>query len=160
AGPASRYGARRSRRCPDPAGRGMRRAVRSSSLARHRARSGALAAAGMVAALVGCMPLYAPLVHENPAVATGSHLDDSSTVVLDGGRPRLMLSLVPGDSMPADGAWLAVQWFGPSNTLLASDSQWVDGGDPQALVFELPADVSVEPGEWRAVVSLDGVLLR
>src|SRR5690606_32694753 len=74
--------------------------------------------------------------------------------------PRLMLSLVPGDSMPADGAWLAVQWFGPSNTLLASDSLWVDGGDPQTLVFELPADVTAVPGAWRAVVSLASVLLR
>jgi hypothetical protein len=27
-------------------------------------------------------------------------------------------------------------------------------------VFDLPDDVEVVPGEWRAVVSVDGVLLR
>lgn len=73
-----------------------------------------------------------------------------------------MLSLSSTSSADSEqpGAWLAVQWFGPSGRQAASESQWLEGErSGRSFTFELPADVVVVPGEWRAVASLDAVVL-
>ena len=122
--------------------------------------AGATALVVLAAVLVSCMPLYVPPVPEAPSVAVGARLSEASELTAAGGRPRLTLTLVPGDALVSSGAWLAVQWYGPANTQAASDSVWVEGREPSVHAFELPPDVEVVQGEWRAVVSLDGVLLR
>lgn len=114
----------------------------------------------VVAAVTACMPLYVPLVPEAPSVPTGARVTDSSTLSIVAGRPRLELSMLPGDTLSEGGAWLAVQWYDPANTLVASDSVWVEGSEPSEHAFALPSDVEPLQGEWRAVVSLGGVLLR
>ncbi|MEM7735434.1 MAG: hypothetical protein AAF267_06545 [Deinococcota bacterium] len=57
--------------------------------------------------------------------------------------------------------WLAVQWFAPDNTQVASASQWLTPNrDPQEIRFRLPADISVTDGDWRAVVSFQNRVAR
>ena len=125
-----------------------------------RATVAAALATVVVVAFTACMPLYVPLVPEAPSVPTGARVTDASSLAIVAGRPRLELNLVPGDALPGGGAWLAVQWYGPANTLVASDSVWVEGSDASVHVFDLPPDVEVSAGEWRALVSLEGTLLR
>lgn len=127
---------------------------------KRRLPTGAACVVALVAVLAACMPLYVPPVPQAPSVPVGARLGDASDLMTTAGRPRLALTLVPGDVLSDSGAWLAVQWYGPANTQLASDSVWVEGSEPSEHVFDLPADVEVVPGEWRAVVSLDGLLLR
>lgn len=130
----------------------------AARVGRSRVASGVLTVLTLV--LASCMPLYVPLVPEPPSVPTGARVTDESSLDLTDARPRLAVTVVPGDSLPPGGAWLAVQWFGPANTQVASDSVWVEGSALAVHAFVLPLDVEVVPGEWRALVSLDGVLLR
>lgn len=116
----------------------------------------------LLVALGACRPLYVPLVPDDaPEPAQRTRLADRSTLTAENGRP--LLTLVVGKLAPeaAEGDWLAVQWYGPSGALAASESRWVDAASEGAeLIFELPPDVDTAPGEWRAVVSLGGYVLR
>jgi hypothetical protein len=143
---------------------------------RGRGRAARVAVGLVVAlgALSACRPLYIPLVPDAPEAPSALRLADDSELTIVDGRPRLELSLdAPGAAGVAEGVWLNVQWFGPSGRQAASGSVWIEArGDTPAtaaatatapaaaLVFDLPDDVEVVPGEWRAVVSVDGVLLR
>lgn len=122
----------------------------------------ALLALAFGASLGACRPLYVPLVPDDaPQPVARTRLAAESELRLVAGRP--LLRLVVADIAPEsrDGDWLAVQWFGPSGRLEASESQWLDASsEGAALSFELPADVTVMPGEWRAVASLGGFVLR
>lgn len=122
-----------------------------------------LLAAGLLAALAGCTPLYVPLVPEAPPVPAVARLSDASRLELVEGRPRLVLGLAAAGATALEqgGAWLDVQWFAPAGAQAASESVWLmSAGNAEELTFDLPADVLVVPGEWRAVVSLDGMVLR
>ena len=120
----------------------------------------AVAIATLVA-LAGCRPLYIPLVPDPQAAPTATRLSDGSQLAVVAGRPRLVIGFAASGQSAQDGAWLDVQWFGPSGAQAASESLWLDGTSPlQQLVFELPVDVEIVQGEWRAVLSLDGILLR
>lgn len=141
-------------------------------------RGTAWAAALLVSAavLTGCRPLYIPLVPEAPRQAQMLRLGTDSQLEVVAGRPRLTLNLTTAagsetdggasdattaPESPADGAWLDVQWFGPTGAQAASESQWFQpGAAPQVLIFSLPADIDAVAGEWRAVVSTSGRLLR
>jgi len=125
-----------------------------------------LGAALLVLALVGslsaCRPLYVPLVPDDaPLPVARTRLAADSELVLVNGRPSLTLvvaALAPG---AAAGGWLAVQWFGPSGRLEASESRWLDAaGEGMSLNFVLPPDIALAQGEWRAVASLGGFVLR
>ncbi len=71
----------------------------------------------------------------------------------------LTLLLTAQDVPEAD--WLAVQWFAPDNSQVASASQWLTPNrNPQDLRFRLPADVAVTDGDWRAVVSFQNRVAR
>lgn len=114
-------------------------------------------------ALAGCRPLYIPLVPDAPPAPTAVRLAADSHLAVVAGRPSLVLSLTATGTAAQvqDGAWLDVQWFGPSGRQAASESLWLDGErSGEDFTVELPADVVVVPGEWRAVVSMDGVVLR
>lgn len=115
----------------------------------------------VLAGLVACQPLYVPLVPTAPDVELPATLADDGTLSLAAGRPRLQVSLASLPAGQAAGGWLAVQWFGPAGAQAASDARWVDEDSVGAvLTFDLPADIAVTPGEWRAIVSLEGMLLR
>jgi hypothetical protein len=114
--------------------------------------------------LTACQPLYIPLVPDAPEAPTALRLSSDSSLDVVAGRPRLTLSIDSTDAaLVSLGVWLNVQWFGPSGRQAASGSLWLEGPPSErtkVVVFVLPADVAVVSGEWRAVVSVDGVLLR
>ena len=127
---------------------------------------GAVSAAVVVAALAllgGCRPLYIPLVPAGQEAPSAVRLSEGSHLEVVDGRPRLTVSFAAtGAALAAlDGAWMNVQWFRPSGAQAASEAVWLDEQAlVEELVFELPVDVDPVAGEWRAVVSLDGMLLR
>lgn len=142
-----------------PARLSGRRAA-SSSLSR---RAGALLFTALAATgLGGCRPLYVPLVPDDaPAPVARTQLAAESELLLVGGRPSLSLIVTSVAAEAAEGDWLAVQWFGPSGALAASDSRWLDASsEGTTFTFELPPDVELASGEWRAVSSLGGFVLR
>lgn len=112
--------------------------------------------------LGACRPLYVPLVPDDapePVARTSLAADSSLTVAA--GRPVLALTLTTVAPAAADGEWLAVQWFGPSGSLAASESRWIDASSVGSeVMIELPPDVVAAQGEWRAIVSLGGAVLR
>ncbi len=116
--------------------------------------------APLLALLLGlgaCTPLYVPPVPERVPVHEVAQLGDASALRLRDGVLTLHVVL---DRIP-DAGWLAVQWFAPDGTEVASDSVWVapaNVGEGRTLV--LPPRVSPSAGEWRAVVSLRGEVLR
>ncbi|MBX3139955.1 MAG: hypothetical protein KF875_04345 [Trueperaceae bacterium] len=121
------------------------------------ARTVGTAAALALIGLTACRPLYFPPVPSDrlPEPSPVRLSSESGLTVGVGGRPTLDVEVV---DLPAAG-WLAVQWFGPKGSEVASESAWLEPDAPSAE-FVLPADVSPVSGEWRAVVSFGGRLLR
>lgn len=112
---------------------------------------------GVLALLGACRPLYLPPVPQAPPFVAGPRVAAGQALMAPGQRPRLKLELAD----VGQAGWLAVQWLGPSGRELASESVWLDPAQPPLVAqFVLPADVALVSGEWRAVVSLEGVLLR
>lgn len=113
-------------------------------------------------ALAGCTPLYVPLVPDDaPEPVARTRLAAESRLELTAGRPHLTLTVLAVAPESAEGDWLAVQWYGPSGALAASESRWIDLASVGAsLEFVLPPDVEATRGEWRAVTSLAGSVLR
>lgn len=107
--------------------------------------------------LTACRPLYFPPVPNDglPEPSPVRLSSESGLTVGADGRPTLR-AVVVGLS---GAGWLAVQWFGPKGSEVASESAWLEPDAPSAE-FVLPADVSPASGEWRAVVSFGGRLLR
>lgn len=110
-------------------------------------------------ALAACRPLYLPLIPDPPPYESGVRVASFQAEPDSTGRPRLELSLTD----LKEAGWLAVQWLAPSGREMASESSWVEPveeGVTPLTVFVLPDDISLTPGEWRAVVSINGQLLR
>lgn len=127
-----------------------------------RRRRGAAAFAACALWLAGCTPLYVPpvpdLLAPEPAwrIAGDAHLE-VVTVAEAGTRLRLEASFA---SVAAPG-WVAVQWFGPVGTERASAATWVTDADVgRGFVWWSPPDLELAPGAWRALVSVDGRVLR
>ncbi len=108
-------------------------------------------------ALSGCRPLYLPPVPNDglPEPHPVRLSSESGLTLGQGGRPTLVVDVI---DLPSAG-WLAVQWFGPKGSEVASESAWLEQ-DAARAEFVLPADVDLVGGEWRAVVSFGGRLLR
>lgn len=107
--------------------------------------------------LGGCAFSYIPLIPEAHVSEPPLELRSPDGLVLAGDTLRLSVQLL---NQQQEG-WLAVQWYGPGNREVASDSLWVrpdDAGRVHHLY--LPGDVALRPGQWRAVVSFAGQLLR
>lgn len=121
-----------------------------------------VAAALAVAAAGGCTPLFvppvpAPVVAAAPAWRLAGDAALRATDV--GGRWRLRLR-VRFDEVPAAG-WVAVQWFGPAGGERASAALRVAPEDVgRVFALDLPADVALVPGPWRALLSVDGRVVR
>jgi hypothetical protein len=121
-------------------------------------------AALCVALVAACAPLFLPPIPVDtlaPRPAWRVAGDAELRVVRDGVgtaawlRLRLRFDEVPG------AAWVAVQWFGPAGGERASGSVWVAPDDVgRTLTWDTPPDLPLTPGAWRAVVSVDGQLLR
>lgn len=107
--------------------------------------------------LTACRPLYIPAIPDDipftPRVSAstdgGFHFDAA-------GYPTIELELRD----VAEPGWLAVQWFSPQGSEAASQSVWVEAAAQQSVSFTLPADVALRRGDWRAVLSLNGRLVR
>ena len=107
--------------------------------------------------LTSCTFLYIPPVL--PSQTFEETLDLNGSAGLRTVQDRLELSLTL-KTIPKDG-WLAVQWFGPTNKPLSSDSQWISKEDVGfSALYTLPGKHPLAAGDWRAVVSFEGKLLR
>lgn len=107
--------------------------------------------------LGGCAFSYIPLIPEAHIPQAPLELRSPAGLVHEDGTLRLGVQLL---NQQQEG-WLAVQWFGPKNREVASDSFWVRPEDADRVYYlHLPGDVTLEPGQWRAVVSFGGQLLR
>lgn len=110
--------------------------------------------AGLLA-LSSCQPLYIPPVPAPLELPERLVLDAHGEI--DDERPRIVIELL---NVPNEG-WLAVQWFGPANRELASESAWVTPADENSiLILRLPAEVEALEGRWRAVLSMNERVLR
>lgn len=104
----------------------------------------------------GCQPLYLPPVPAPLELPARFELTGSSALLQEG-RPALRLLL---GRVPQEG-WLAVQWFAPDNREAASESVWVAPGMEGTVVHvTLPPDIESTDGRWRAVLSLEGEVVR
>jgi hypothetical protein len=107
--------------------------------------------------LGGCAFSYIPLIPEAHVSEPPLELRSPEGLVLAGDTLRLSVQLL---NQQQEG-WLAVQWYGPGNREVASDSLWVRPDDTGRVHhLYLPGDVTLRPGQWRAVVSFAGQLLR
>jgi hypothetical protein len=110
--------------------------------------------------VVACSPLYLPPQPSDallPAPRFRVHGDTALEVLRSpaGLRVTLVLSEVP------EPGWLAVQWFGPSGGVRASESLWLTPADADTRPsLTTPPHLELTPGEWRAVVSWDGSVVR
>lgn len=117
---------------------------------------------GAALALVGCTPLFVPPVPNDAIVAAptwrlAGDAELRATVVA--GDPRLRVRF-RFEAIAAD-AWVSVQWFGPAGGERASAAVWVARGDEgRSFAVDLPDDVATPPGAWRALISVDGRVLR
>lgn len=106
--------------------------------------------------LSSCTPLYLPPIPAKIQVEKITSLNYSDGLGLNDGKLALTLKLY---SVSKDG-WLSVQWFGPDNLELSSDSKWITIDDEgETLVFLLDED-KPNAGLWRVIVSFDNELLR
>jgi len=119
-----------------------------------------LAAAGLV--LSACMPLFVPPVPNDALVAAPAWRlagDAELRATVWEGEPRLRVRF-RFEAVATD-AWVAVQWFGPTGGERASVAVWVAHGDEgRPFAVDLPDDVAISPGPWRALISVDGRVLR
>jgi hypothetical protein len=111
----------------------------------------------VLVSLESCRPLYLSPVPRLTTVTKRLVIDSSSRIIVRQGRPALEIVV---KSVPNPG-WLALQWFGPDNRLVASVSIWVnedDGGVTRILL--LPSGVPVIVGEWRVLAVFGDRVVR
>jgi hypothetical protein len=119
-----------------------------------------LATAG--ATLSACAPLFVPPVPTDALVAApawrlAGDAELRVAAFADGPRLRVRFAF---EAVAVD-AWVAVQWFGPAGGERASAAVWVARADVgRTFAVDLPADVAIEPGPWRALISVEGRVLR
>lgn len=107
--------------------------------------------------LVSCRPLYIPAIPEEIPFTPQVRATGESLISFDAaGYPTVELVLRD----VSDSGWLAVQWLAPNGNELASQSVWIEPAAEQRIEFTLPTDVELLGGEWRAVVSINGRLVR
>ena len=128
-----------------------------------RRRSAAVAACLAASlSITACTPLFVPPVPSDALVPapTWRLAGDAAlraSAFDEGPRLRVRFRF---EAIAAD-AWVAVQWFGPSGGERASASVWVTRGDVgRTFALDLPDDVDVTVGAWRALISVDGRVLR
>ncbi len=111
----------------------------------------------IISLLAACRPLYLPPIPDEIPFTTQVRATSASAVSFGaGGYPTIELELRD----VSEPGWLAVQWLTPKGSEAASQSVWVEVAAEQKVSFELPVDVELSGGDWRAVVSLNGRLVR
>ncbi|MEM6428389.1 MAG: hypothetical protein AAF708_04045 [Deinococcota bacterium] len=105
-----------------------------------------------------CTYTYIPPIPRG-RVEPDPSLDLHASAGLQQTAQGLTLLLTAQDVPEAD--WLAVQWFAPDNSQVASASQWLTPNrNPQDVRFRLPTGIAVTDGDWRAVVSFQNRVAR
>lgn len=106
--------------------------------------------------LAACRPLYLP------PLIDGAEPEERARLLLelrlaDENRPLLSVEVL---SVVQDG-WLAIQWFSPGGTEVASASIWLDQESVGLTHLEpLPEDISGQSGEWRVLLSQHSRVIR
>lgn len=139
--------------------------TRGSRTTRRRRSGGAGAVAAVLVCaplLPACTPLFVPPVPDLLAPAPVWRVaGDARLDVVAAGDAGARLRLTASFAAVAAPAWVAVQWFGPVGAERASAATWVTPDDVgRPFVWWSPGDVEVVPGAWRALLSVDGRLLR
>ena len=126
------------------------------------ARTALFVGAAAAGALVACTPLFVPPVPGDalsaaPTWRLAGDAELRASTFLEGPRLRVRFRF---EAVAAD-AWVAVQWFGPAGGERASVAVWVAQADVgRTFAVDLPDDVALEPGAWRALISVEGRVLR
>ena len=84
-------------------------------------------------------------------------IDSSSHIRLYQGSPALEIVI---ESLPKPG-WLTLQWFGPDNREVGSESFWISEEDKGvSRIYILASKVPMLAGRWRVVVSFSNRVVR
>ena len=104
-----------------------------------------------------CKLLYLPPVPSNIMAPKRILIDSSSHIRLYQGSPALEIVI---ESLPKPG-WLTLQWFGPDNREVGSESFWISEEDKGvSRIYILASKVPMLAGRWRVVVSFSNRVVR
>ena len=104
-----------------------------------------------------CKLLYLPPVPSNIIAPKRILINSSSHIRLYQGSPALEIVI---ESLPKPG-WLTLQWFGPDNREVGSESFWISEEDKGvSRIYILASKVPMLAGRWRVVVSFSNRVVR
>ena len=104
-----------------------------------------------------CKLLYLPPVPSNIMAPKRILINSSSHIRLYQGSPALEIVI---ESLPKPG-WLTLQWFGPDNREVGSESFWISEEDKGvSRIYILASKVPMLAGRWRVVVSFSNRVVR
>ena len=104
-----------------------------------------------------CTLLYLPPVPSNIMAPKRILINSSSHIRLYQGSPALEIVI---ESLPKPG-WLTLQWFGPDNREVGSESFWISEEDKGvSRIYILASKVPMLAGRWRVVVSFSNRVVR
>ena len=104
-----------------------------------------------------CKLLYLPPVPSNVIAPKRILINSSSHIRLYQGSPALEIVI---ESLPKPG-WLTLQWFGPDNREVGSESFWISEEDKGvSRIYILASKVPMLAGRWRVVVSFSNRVVR
>ena len=104
-----------------------------------------------------CKLLYLPPVPSNIIAPKRILINSSSHIRLYQGSPALEIVI---ETLPKPG-WLTLQWFGPDNREVGSESFWISEEDKGvSRIYILASKVPMLAGRWRVVVSFSNRVVR
>ena len=104
-----------------------------------------------------CKLLYLPPVPSNIMAPKRILINSSSHIRLYQGSPALEIVI---ETLPKPG-WLTLQWFGPDNREVGSESFWISEEDKGvSRIYILASKVPMLAGRWRVVVSFSNRVVR
>ena len=104
-----------------------------------------------------CKLLYLPTVPSSIMAPKRILINSSSHIRLYQGSPALEIVI---ESLPKPG-WLTLQWFGPDNREVGSESFWISEEDKGvSRIYILASKVPMLAGRWRVVVSFSNRVVR
>ena len=110
-----------------------------------------------VVVMSSCKFLYVSPVPPTVVAPKRLQISSSSHIRLYQGRPALEI-VVEELSQPG---WLILQWFGPDNREVASESFWITSNDEGVRrLYLLPPNSTFLAGEWRVIASFANRVVR